>query len=101
MATVRVATSTPPVNRSCVEAGTSPSMPFTPPVTVVNLKPFDFISGIHLSSAATVSDRSPPASCMSTIEPASAFGLGVALRMIVSMPGFCQSSLSSVVKTLT
>jgi hypothetical protein len=38
---------------------------------------------------------------MSTTEPAGSPGLGVALRMIASMPGRCQSSLSSVVKTVT
>ena len=101
VATVRVATSTLPVKRSCGEAVTSATVPFDAPATVANLKPLAFISGIHLSSAATVSDRSPPASCMSTTEPVGSPGLGVALRMIASMPGRCQSSLSSVVKTVT
>ena len=60
VATVRVATSTRPVKRSCGEAVTSATMPFDAPATVANLKPFACISGIHLSSAATVRNGHRP-----------------------------------------
>src|SRR5690242_3562449 len=53
---------------------------------------------MYRSSAATVCARSPPASCISTIAPAS--GLGVALRTIAGTPGRAQSLLSLSLSTV-
>lgn len=68
------------------------------PLTVVKEYPFAFIFLMYVSSALTVSERSPPASCMRTTAPSLSFG--VAHWTIFETPGFFQSSLSVSTKTL-
>ena len=76
-------------------AGGSPA----PALTVVNVKPSACISGINRSSAATVSLRSPPASCSSTTPPWPSSG--TALCTIAPTPGCCQSSVSTSTSAVT
>ena len=75
------------VNRSGREVGGGQP---GPALTVVNLNPSACICGISRSSAATVSLRSPPASCSSTTRPWPSSG--TALCTIAPTPGRCQSS---------
>ena len=66
---------------------------------VVNRKPCACSCGMSRSSAATVWERSPPASCSSTTPPAPP--TGASRSTMASTPGRCQSSLSVSDSTVT
>jgi len=70
----------------------------TAALTVANRYPRAFSPGSRTRSAATVCERSPPASCISSTWPVAP--CGVELATIFATPGRCQSSLSLVVSTV-
>ncbi|SHN37682.1 hypothetical protein SAMN05216499_15510 [Actinacidiphila paucisporea] len=94
----RALSSPSPSQCSLAEAGWIASCRPTADETAVTVKPRAASRGNSWSRAATVWERSPPASCISRIWPS--VPRGVALATIWSTPGRCQSSLSSVVSTV-
>ena len=102
MATRAVATAaniTVPSARSTSLAGTSAAGSPTARLTVVNVTPRLNICGMIRSRAATVSDRSPPASCSSTMPPVDAACMVDVV--MPSTPGRAQSALSTSTSAVT